>query len=145
MDKDAIRTAVKKIRSGMKITKVVCTRSVKGKAGDSYVGFSAAWNSVQEDGGQNLAFTGGDNDESETLSGMSLQEATVAACLLAREADLAAHNHALAGGNISPSYHRDAIAGIKSNYSRLIVLALNNGTVEETNFGTNSESQTDSN
>lgn len=124
MTRDEMKAFVKNVRSKLRVTKVVATRSVKGKMGDTYVGFSAAWDSVQEDGGHGLVSTLGEGDEAHSISGMTLQEATVAACIVGREADLAAHNHALAGGNISPNYHQQAIAGIKTNYSKLILAAL---------------------
>lgn len=125
MEKDEMKAFVARVRAGLKITKVVCTRSVKGKMGDSFVGFSAAWNSVQEDGGQGLVSVGDEGDDSETLNGMTMQEATVAACLVGREADIAAHNNALAGGNISVNYYNQAITAIKGNYAKMIVSALN--------------------
>lgn len=125
MNHDEMRAFITKVKTNLTVTKVVCTRSVKGKMGDSYVGFSAAWRSTQEDGGQGLMATGSEGDEATALGGMSLKEATVAACLVAREADIAAHNHALAGGNIGAGYHATAIKAITHNYNRLILEALN--------------------
>ena len=112
---------------------MVATRSVKGQRGDTYVGFSAAWNTVQEDGGQDLLHAGEASDSAESLSSISLQEAIVATCLLGQSADLAAHRNAMAGGNISRQYFEDAMKGIKSNYSKLIVQALSesNGAAKE--------------
>lgn len=124
MSNDEIRELVKRVKAGLRVTKVVATRSVKGKGGDTYVGFSAAWNTVQEDGGHDLVHTGDEGDDSQSLGAMTIQEAIVASCLLAREADLAAHRNAMAGGNISQQYCMDATAAIKSNYAKLIVQAL---------------------
>lgn len=134
MNRTEMREFVQRVKAGLRITKVVCTRSVKGKMGDTYVGFSAAWNTIQDDGGQGLVAAGGERDEAESLGGMTLQEATVAACIVALEADVAAFNHALAGGNIGASYHSNAVKAIRSNYSQLILTALQDKpTGEQTN------------
>lgn len=115
---------LKRVRSNLRVTKVVATRSVKGKYGDSYVGFSASWDSVQEDGGQGILSTGGEDDESRSETAMSLQEAIVSSCVLSREADLAAYRNAMAGGNISVDAYRAAVKTIRQNYSKAIVQML---------------------
>lgn len=119
-----MKALVARVKAGLRVTKVVATRSVKGKYGDTFVGFSAAWNSVQEDGGQNLVNAGDDTDESKTLTGMTMEEAIVASCIVAREADIAAYRNAAAGGNVSKDQSDNAIAAIRSNYSKMIVQAL---------------------
>ena len=124
MSNDELRALVSRVKEGLKITKVVATRSVKGRGGDTFVGFSAAWNSVQEDGGQGVVSAMGEGEEAQTLNGMTLQEAVVASCLIAREADIAAYRNAAAGGNISQDYADNAVAAIKSNYNKLIVSAI---------------------
>jgi hypothetical protein len=127
MSNDELRALVQRVKAGLKITKVVATRSVKGRGGDTFVGFSAAWNSVQEDGGQGVITAGEDSDEGNNLNGMTMQEALVASILIAREADTAAYRNAAAGGNISQSQADGAITAIKSNYSKLLVSALGAG------------------
>lgn len=127
MSNDELRALVQRVKAGLKITKVVATRSVKGRGGDTFVGFSAAWNSVQEDGGQGVITAGEDSDEGNNLNGMTMQEALVASILIAREADTAAYRNAAAGGNISQSHADGAITAIKSNYSKLLVSALGAG------------------
>lgn len=126
MSQDELKALVQRVKAGLKITKVVATRSVKGRGGDTFVGFSAAWNNVQEDGGQGLVAVGDEGDESATLNGMTMQEALVASILLAREADTAAYRNAAAGGNILQSHADAAIAAIRSNYSKMLVQALGN-------------------
>jgi hypothetical protein len=126
MSNDELRALVQRVKAGLKITKVVATRSVKGRAGDTFVGFSAAWNSVQEDGGQGLVEAGKEGEDANSLNGMTMQEALVASILLSREADTAAYRNAAAGGNISQAHADDAVAAIKSNYNRLLVSALGN-------------------
>jgi hypothetical protein len=126
MSQDELKALVQRVRAGLKITKVVATRSVKGRGGDTFVGFSAAWNNVQEDGGQGLVAVGDEGDEAATLNGMTMQEALVASILLAREADTAAYRNAAAGGNIPQNHADAAIAAIRSNYSKMLVQALGN-------------------
>ncbi len=126
MSQDELKALVQRVKAGLKITKVVATRSVKGRGGDTFVGFSAAWNSVQEDGGQGVVNAMDEGDEANSLNGMTMQEAIVASILLAREADTAAYRNAAAGGNIPQSHADGAIAAIKSNYSKMIVQALGN-------------------
>lgn len=113
------KAKIKALGKRIKVTKAVCTRSVKGKSGDSYVGFAAAWDTVQEDGGHNLVHTG-ESEESSLVPGMTLKESRLAALILAMQADLAAHDHAMAGGNISPGQRDGAIRAIKNNYALLM-------------------------
>lgn len=127
MSNDELRALVSRVKAGLKITKVVATRSVKGRGGDTFVGFSAAWNSVQEDGGQGLVNAGDDGDEGDNLNGMTMQEGVVASILIAREADIAAYRNAAAGGNISQSHADAAVMAIKNNYSKLLVSAFGAG------------------
>lgn len=111
-----LKDKILRIKQGMKVTKVVCTRSVKGRNGDAYVGFSAVWNTTQDDGP-----TATESDTADSVQGMDLNEAILASHLLAREADIAAHRHAASGGTITAQYSHDAIRAIKSNYANLIV------------------------
>lgn len=127
MSNDELRALVLRVKSGLKITKVVATRSVKGRGGDTFVGFSAAWNSVQEDGGQGVVTAMEEGEESSSINGMTMQEAIVANLLLAREVDTAAYRNAAAGGNISQSHADAAVSAIKANYSKLLVSALGVG------------------
>ena len=124
--KAEISSAVVGIMKHLRVTKVVCSRSVKGPNGDSYLGFSAAWDSVQDDaGGADLAAP-----EEGSSKGLSLKESRLAAIILAMQTDLAAHNHAFAGGNLSEAELQRVVSGIKAGYNRLIV---------ETMFGDGTE------
>lgn len=120
MTKDELIALTKKVKGNLRVTKVVCTRSVKGRNGDSFAGFSAAYNSVQEDGARGLDGLMNGSEVSSTGS-MSFEEAVVASIIMGREADIAAHNNALAGGNISNKDHQVAIIAIKANYHRLMM------------------------
>jgi len=118
MTDDEIKSTLRRIQSNIRVTKVVATRSVKGKGGDTYAGFSASWNTVQDDAGGGIDALL--SDVAEAQSGMTLREARVAHLMVSMQADLAAHDAALAGGNISNNYHREAQRAIKANYSRMI-------------------------
>jgi len=134
-DKEQIKALAKKI----KVTKTVCTRSVKGRSGDTYVGFAAAWDTIQEDGGHNLLHAG-ETEESPLVPGMTLRESRLAALILGMQADLAAHDHAMAGGNITPEQRHVAIRAVKNNYALLmadILHADGNGTGTELHNGKN--------
>jgi hypothetical protein len=114
----------KRLREHLRVTKVVCTRSVKGRGGDTYVGFSAAWDSIQDDAGgaADLMSPQGDGDTriAQAQIGMTLREAKLAALVLGLQADVAAHDHSAASGNISPEQRDSAVQAIKANYSHLI-------------------------
>ena len=112
-----IRDVVSRVKSNLRVTKVVATRSLKGAKGDTFVGFSAQWDTVQEDGTMGLESTG---DDRVPVNAMSLMDAKVAGYLLAMQADIAAHEHGVASGTISSAYCQKAVHGIKANYAKLI-------------------------
>lgn len=109
MNNEEIRELVNRVRVGLRVTRVVATRTVRGKLGDTQAGFSAESSLLDSDG---------------STTPMTLQEAIVANCLLSREADIAAFRNAVAGGNISPEYGKDSIDAIRANYSKLLVQSL---------------------
>jgi len=125
---EELKAVVEKVKKHLKVTKVVCTRSVKGRGGDSYVGFSAAWDTTQDDagGGADQISAHTDADEKMAASqGLSLKESRIASLILGMQADIAAHDHAMAGGNLSMGQRDEAVKAIKHNYSRLMVDAMN--------------------
>jgi hypothetical protein len=119
---------VKAVLSRMRVTKVVATRSVKGPQGDHYVGFSAAFSSVQEDAAGAASLVGTLNDAevhlSESAHGLTMKEAKLAAIILGVQADRAAHQNAWAGGNMSKEHRLAALSLINTNYGRLILEAI---------------------
>ena len=117
------RAKLREIKSKIRITKVVCTRSVKGRGGDSYVGFSASWDTIQDDGTHDLESVG-DVDEAQSVGAMTMKEAIIASKIVAREADLAAYAHAVSGGSITAEHYEQAVRQIKVNYDQLILEAL---------------------
>jgi len=118
------KALIQGVKTKMRITKVVCTRSIKTGNGDYFVGFSAAHNTIQEDAGgmgSDLLSAQSDNEEScIAQNGMTLKEAKLAGYLLALQTDLQAQSHALAGGGISESDYRAAQANSKRNYLNLM-------------------------
>lgn len=114
------RELVRRVAAGLRVGKVVATRSVKGQRGDTFLGFSAAFQTVQEDGGQGLVGAMEEGEEPHSVTTMTLREASIAAILLGRTVDLAAHRNARAGGNISAGYCEAACAAITSNYGQLL-------------------------
>lgn len=120
---DEVRDRLRKIRKGIRITKITCTRSVKGRTGDSFVGFSAAWQSVQDDvsgPGADVAASQED-DAAYAEQGMTLKDAKLARYMLSMECDLAALESAAANGSITPGFFSDATKGVKNNYEQLIL------------------------
>jgi len=128
-EKKMLAEALDKVKKHVRITKVVCTRSVKGRGGDNYVGFSAAWDTIQDDsgGGADLNSAQDGDVEQANHSGMTLKEGRIAAHVVAMQADLAAHEHATAGGNLSSEQLDNARRAIKANYTKLMIETLRNG------------------
>lgn len=124
--KDEIREHLRRIRSGIRVTKITCTRSIKGRTGDSFVGFSAAWQSVQDDHGGPGADVGPSVSEDAVAAaqGLTLKDAKLARYMLSMECDLAALESGLANGTITPGYFEDAMRGVKSNYEQFILREL---------------------
>ena len=122
MDNDEKRDFLKNVSSRIRVTKVVATRSFKGRRGDNYVGFSAGWDSTQDDAGGEPE--GGVNQADDVQSGMTIKEAKVASLILGMQADIAVLDNALAGSSITQGECETARRGIKSNYNVLISRAL---------------------
>lgn len=106
-----------------RVTKLVCSRTVRGRQGDTFVGFSVATDSVQEDGMKGLSLT----EDGTVSEGMTLQDARIASHLLSMQADIAAHEHARAGCLISEEDFQRASRVLKHNYALLLAKALEEG------------------
>jgi len=125
MSNDELKALIKKVQSGIRVTKVVATRSVKTKKGDFFAGFAAAWDTVQDDAGGPGADMDLVMDASEIAqSGMSLKEAIVAHNMVAMQADIAAYRAARANGAMSSDEYEDAVRAVKNNYGMIIRDAL---------------------
>lgn len=125
MDEQNMKDLLKRVKANLRVTKVVATRSVKGKHGDYFAGFAAGWDSVQDDpagAGKDLGVLVA--DDSVAANGMTIREARVAYYLVAMNADISAHEAAVASGGISAQHCSDAVKAIKANYGKLIRRAL---------------------
>ena len=123
MDTEGVRKILAGIKDRIRITKVTCTRSVKSPRGDHFVGFSAQYDTVQDDAGgpgEDLIGSTNSGESSIPLGAMTLREARVAAALVQMQADLSAIEHAFAGGDLSRTQRTDEVKKIKGNFSRLI-------------------------
>ena len=104
------RNLLTRVKNGMKITKVTATRCVKTKRGDHFVAFSAEWDSFKDDSEH-----GGDSD---SASGMDLQESSVALAILQYKADTAAIEGAYLAGDITEQDRDHEIRGLRSRYGK---------------------------
>ena len=116
-----VRELIQRVASRVRVTKVVATRSLKTKNGDHFVGFAAAWDSVQDD----VAGPGADvelvmDDREVVASGFTLKEAMVAQLIVALKANLAVHQDARASGSISTEHYEDSCRALKNNFSLLV-------------------------
>ena len=121
-DLELAKETMARLKPFVRVTKVVCTRSVKGQRGDSYVGFSAAWDTVQDDagGGGDLASPLDETNGLVSANGLSLKDARLAALMLGMQVDIAAHAQAMAGGNLPQAQYEEAAKAIRNNYVKLI-------------------------
>lgn len=109
-----MRAMVNGVKNRMRVTKITCSRTVRGSTGEEYVAFSTALDSVEtpiaEDG---VGVVGGDQ-------GVSMVEAQIAAHLLGMQVDLVATEHARSSGLITRGFAEDAMKGIKTSYGTLL-------------------------
>ena len=122
------RDRIQKLRSRMRVGKVVCTRSVRGPGGETFLGWSVGFESRQADAG-GAAELMGVQDDGETQAaleeyGMSRSDAKVSSLLLALDVDLAAIDNAVAGNVISSDDWASRKQAVKKNYQQLLLAAL---------------------
>lgn len=107
------------LRSRMRITKVVVTRSLKTKQGDFFVGLSA---SIQDDaGGMGSDLISGQSElevaEGYNQRGFTMSEIRLATLNLGLQVDSLALEQALCGGAITKEEHENALAIVRRNYN----------------------------
>jgi hypothetical protein len=126
---DRLAEVVTRVKQHLRITKVVATRSVKTAKGDFFSGFSAAWDSVQDDHGSNPDADLTVSDDEAAMSGMTVEESRVAHILLSLEASIAAWRSAHAEGVISEKEFNDRKNALKRTHAALLssVIPNNNG------------------
>jgi hypothetical protein len=122
-----LAAVVTRVKQHLRITKVVATRSVKTAKGDFFSGFSAAWDSVQDDHGSNPDAELSISDDETTMSGMTMEESRVAHVLLSLEASVAAWRAAHAEGVISEKEFNDRKASLKRSHAALLSSVLTPG------------------
>ena len=114
------RELVARVARNLVVTKVVATRSIRTSRGDHFAGFSAAFNSTQEDGGENLLSALPEGDEARSVNAMTIEESMIAAAILGRQADLAALRNAVAGGSIPSAEGARIAERIRANYRTML-------------------------
>ena len=121
-DVELVKEAMERLKPLVRVTKIVCTRSVKGQRGDSYVGFSAAWDTIQDDagGGADLISAQDGDTREAAANGLPLKDSRLAALMLGLQVDLAAHAQAYAGGNMAPDQYNESCKAIRGNYVKLM-------------------------
>ena len=102
--------SISQIRKAMRITKIVATRSIKTKTGDTYTGFTASWDSVQDD----------DPSGEPPSMPLTLNEGRIAHLLLAMETDIASYTSAIANGSVGLEEGQNIIIGIQQRYQHII-------------------------
>lgn len=128
--KDEVLAKIREIRRSLRVTKITCTRTVKTRNGDSFVGFSASY--FHDDGEDDS----GGAEETTTLRGLTLADAKLARYSLSMECDVAALESAMVNGGISTDYFRDAVRSVRNNYNQLILREMGVITDDNNNDGT---------
>jgi hypothetical protein len=126
-DRKHVAETVARVKANLRVTKVVATRSVKTQKGDFFVGFSAAWDSVQDDHGNVPDMESEFSDSEVAVNGMTVEEARVAHLLLSMEASIAAWRAAHAEGVLSEQEFEARKANTKRGYAALLSSVLTNG------------------
>lgn len=115
ISKSEIVEAVNRVKGRISVTKVVSTRAVKTGKGDFFVGFSASWDSVQDDAGGLGDLDISVDSKDVSSSGMTLMDAQIAQQILNKEASVAAWRSALSEGAISEDSFDERVKQITSN------------------------------
>lgn len=110
---EKLKLFIKTVKGKVRVTKVTCSRTVRGQHGDEFVAFSIGNDSVEDVSGEV-------SQPDQAAQGMTLREARIAGYLLAMQTDIAAFEHALAGGLISAQQAEAAIQKVKGNYYKLM-------------------------
>jgi hypothetical protein len=111
-----IEEQLQSIRNRIRVTKLVATRSIKSRAGDVFIGYSAHFQSHQDDGADQVPEADEINEFSE--QGLPLEEAKIARLLLSMEADIGALEASLANGSISEEFFKDSLKALRSGYNK---------------------------
>lgn len=119
-DAHETRNLLLRVKEKMKITKVTATRCVKTKRGDHFVAFSSEWNSVRDDSEHGVL-------DENSVSGMDLNEASIALAILQYKADTAAIEGAYLAGDITEQDRDHEIRHIRNRYGNKLKEMTNGG------------------
>lgn len=119
-DAHETRNLLMRVKEKMKITKVTATRCVKTKRGDHFVAFSSEWNSVRDDSEHGVL-------DENSVSGMDLNEASIALAILQYKADTAAIEGAYLAGDITEQDRDHEIRHIRNRYGNKLKEMTNGG------------------
>ena len=108
MNQEEMKEFVRSVRDKIKVTRVICSRTVKCSQGDVFVSLSSCWNTL---------FSGG--PEEEVSAGMTLKEAKMTAYLLGLDVDQIAFARAMAGGLMTSAEYEKGLTALRNNYSLL--------------------------
>lgn len=106
---ESLKAFISQVKGKVRITKITCSRTVRGQHGDEFVAFSIGDDSVEDQSGET-------SQQAQHKQGLSLREGRMAAYLLAMQTDVAAFEHAVAGGLVTPAQATNAVRAIKGNY-----------------------------
>jgi hypothetical protein len=119
---EALRAEVAGLRKKLAITKITVTRSIKSPRGDVFVGFSSAFDTVQDD----ISGPGSDSellvsDSEVKQSALTLDEARMSHLVLSLEVNLAAAKTAFAEGFLSQDEYNNQIKSIRRRHTMMMV------------------------
>lgn len=103
---------IPEIQASLRITKIVTTRSLKTREGDTYTGFTAHWDTVQDD----------DPSGDIPSKPLTIEEARIAHLLLAKETDVASYTSAIANGSVGLEEGQKAISMLNQRYEHILQL-----------------------
>ena len=132
-EEQMVEQGIQHLVDALSVSKIVVTRSVKGLRGDSYLGFSVSFETIQDDAGGRGSdlISAQDGDVALAMKqGLSLKDARLASLLLGMQVDCAAHEQAWAGGNITRVQCDETVRAIKQNYTKLLADTLRDNGAE---------------
>lgn len=113
MTDDELKNLINDLHGKIRVTKITATRSIRGNNGQTFAGFTARSDSLEDE-------SGGDAHDEVIQDGHTMRDARLTYYLLAMQADLASINAAWAGGGIPASVRDEMIRSTKRNYTMLL-------------------------
>lgn len=116
-EQDSKKSRIHEIRQRIRVTKIVATRSVRGRTGDSFVGMCSTFDSVEPSSGLDMV---PEELVQDPHGGLSTLDARVAAILLGLEVDVAALKMSFGSGDLRGDLLDQRIQEVTANYNRLL-------------------------